>query len=88
VPPARPSLDLFRLRCAKEGVPIVDIWQVPCGFPAGHYQVLRAMDGTRSTEELGEIASRQCPDLAFEPWLHHLAERGFFSHPAQSSAHL
>jgi len=75
---SHPRLDSFRLRCAKEKLPIVDIWHIPCGFPGNHFSVLEAMDGTRSLEQLREISSRNCRELAFDPWMHHLAERGFF----------
>lgn len=78
-PPEYPRLDAFRLLCAREGLPLVDAWHQPCAFPAPHYGVLAAMDGTRSRAELAAISKARCKDLAFEPWLRHLAGRGMFS---------
>ena len=78
-PPEFPKLDLFRMSCAREGLPLVDAWHQPCSFPAGHYQVLVAMDGSCRLEELEVLAKRLCPELAFAPWIHHLAGRGFFT---------
>lgn len=79
VPPSFPVLDPFRLLCARENLPLVDAWHIPCAFPHGHYSVLAEMDGTNSQVELSGISRRLCPDLAFEPWLRHLAGRGMFS---------
>jgi SAM-dependent methyltransferase len=78
-PPEFPKLDAFRLLCARRGLPLVDALHKPCAFPAGHFQVLAAMDGSRSREELATISKSLCPELAFEPWLQHLAQRGMFS---------
>lgn len=74
-----PRLDPLRLLCARRGLPIVDVWHVPCDFPARHFEVLALMDGSRTVRELAGFASRHCPELAFTPWLSHLAGRGFFS---------
>ncbi|MES2921896.1 MAG: class I SAM-dependent methyltransferase [Verrucomicrobiota bacterium] len=74
-----PTLDPLRLLCARLGLPVVDVWQVPCDFPARHFEVLARMDGSRSQRELAGFAARHCPELAFAPWLAHLAGRGFFS---------
>lgn len=78
-PPEFPWLDAFRLLCARESLPLVDAWHRPCAFPAAHYQVLAAMDGSLSQRELALIAQARCPELDFDPWLKHLAGRGFFS---------
>ena len=78
-PPLRPLLNPFRLECARRGLPLVDIWHQPCSFPAGHYQVLAAMDGSLDVGGLAAFSSGHCPELAFEPWLRHLAGRGMFS---------
>ncbi|MCX6877991.1 MAG: methyltransferase domain-containing protein [Verrucomicrobia bacterium] len=77
-PPACPALNAFLLACASRRLPLVDVWHQPCGFPAAHYQVLAAMDGSRTHAELAALASSRCPELAFEPWLRHLAGRGMF----------
>src|SRR5690606_35272314 len=77
-PPTRPRLDALRLLCARERLPVVDAIHAPCAFPALHYQVLAAMDGTRTQDELAALARDVCPELAFIPWLAHLAGRGFF----------
>lgn len=77
--PEFPKLDEFRMRCALEKLPLVDVWHVPCGFPESHEAVLVKMDGSRSRHELAAFAKENCPDLAFEPWLDHLASRGMFS---------
>lgn len=76
--PANPRLDELRLACARRKLPIVDARHRPCAFPAAHYDLLARMDGTRTSEELEKIANQSCPELAFAPWLQHLAERGFF----------
>ncbi|RYD35425.1 MAG: methyltransferase domain-containing protein [Verrucomicrobiaceae bacterium] len=78
-PPDFPKLDAFRLLCAREQLPLVDAWHKPCAFPQEHYQVLAAMDGSRSIAELAEFSKSHCPELAFDPWLRHLAERGMFA---------
>lgn len=78
-PPAFPRLDRFRLFCANEKLPLVDAWHKPCAFPGEHYQVLAAMDSSRSIQELASFASERCPDLNFHPWLSHLASRGMFA---------
>lgn len=77
--PEFPKLNAFRLECARRMLPVVDVWHKPCSFPKAHYQVLAAMDGTRSSSELREISRAECPELAFGPWLSHLAERGMFA---------
>ncbi len=79
LPPARPALDPFGLACARLKLPIVDIWHTPCAFPEAHYEILALMDGTRSQAELAAAARPIAPDLAFTPWLQHLAGRGFFA---------
>jgi SAM-dependent methyltransferase len=76
--PEFPLLDPFRLLCARKELPLVDAWHRPCLFPVAHYQVLAAMDGSRDQQELTAIAKSACPDLHFDPWLRHLASRGFF----------
>jgi SAM-dependent methyltransferase len=78
-PPDFPRLDAFRLFCAHEGLPLVDVWHMPCSFPQAHYPLLAAMDGSRSREDLARFSKNHCPELAFEPWLRHLAGRGMFS---------
>ncbi len=78
-PPDHPSLNPLTLACARRCLPLVDIWHKPCSFPIGHHEVLVAMDGSRSRAELAALARERCPDLNFEPWLQHLAERGFFA---------
>lgn len=77
-PAAFPRLNAFRLLCAHEGLPLVDAWHKPCLFPEKHYAVLAAMDGTRSLAELAAFSKKHCRELAFEPWLRHLAGRGMF----------
>ena len=77
-PPEKPSLNPLALACVRRSLPVVDIWHTPCAFPEAHYPILAAMDGTRTTTDLSVLASAKAPDLAFAPWLAHLAERGFF----------
>jgi hypothetical protein len=36
------------------------------------------MDGSHSVADLAALAATHCPELAFTPWLNHLAGRGFF----------
>jgi hypothetical protein len=78
-PPDFPKLNGFRLECAWRGLPLVDIWHRPCSFPARHYEVLAAMDGSRDLAGLAAFSKQHCPELAFEPWLGHLAGRGIFA---------
>ncbi len=78
-PAASLRLDAFRLLCARRGLPLVDAWHKALLFPEKQYAVLAAMDGTRSLAELDAFSKQQCPELAFEPWLRHLAGRGMFS---------
>lgn len=73
-----PRLNAFRLLCAREMLPLVDAWHQPCLFPERHFAVLARMDGTRSIPELVTFSRSHCPELAFEPWLRHLAWRGMF----------
>ena len=79
VPADFPELNSFRLHCARECLPLVDSWHRACEFPRSHYQVLAAMDGSRHRDELANFSKKQCPELAFEPWLGHLASRGMFA---------
>lgn len=79
LPAERPQLNGLLLACARRGLPLVDVWHMPCSFPSAHYDVLAAMDGTRTRGELAVLARMRCPELAFEPWLRHLAERGMFA---------
>jgi hypothetical protein len=78
-PPGFPKLNRFRLECARRRLPLVDIWHRPCSFPSRHYEVLAAMDGTRDLAGLAGFSKHHCPELAFEPWLRHLAGRGMFA---------
>ena len=77
-PPLVPRLDPFRLECARRELPLVDRWHQPCLFPAKHFAVLAAMNGKQDRAELAGFSSRHCPELAFDPWLRHLAGRGMF----------
>lgn len=83
-PPEFPELDGFRLECARRGLPLVDAWHQPCSFPAPHYRVLAAMDGTRDLRTLAGFSKQQCPELHFDPWLRHLASRGMFARNADA----
>jgi SAM-dependent methyltransferase len=84
-PPEFPCLDPLRLLYARERLPVVDAFHVPCSFPVAHYEVLAAMDGKRSQGALLEISRSHCPELDFEPWLAHLAGRGMFQTPPATS---
>jgi SAM-dependent methyltransferase len=77
-PPEYPCLGAFRLACARRRLPLVDVWHRACAFPDFHYPVLESMDGTRDLGELSAVAKQQCPELAFAPWIRHLAARGMF----------
>lgn len=77
-PPEFPRLDPFRLACARRGMPVVDAWHRPCAFPAAHEAIVAAMDGTNDLDTLRTMARADAPDLAFDPWIRHLAGRGFF----------
>ncbi|MFU8893460.1 MAG: methyltransferase domain-containing protein [Luteolibacter sp.] len=73
--PDRPRMDQLRLACARRMLPIVDARHVPCLFPAAHCEFLGMMDGTRGLADLEKDSPR---DLDFQPWMLHLAHRGFF----------
>lgn len=76
--PERPTLNRFRLECARRRLPLVDAWHRPCTFPGPHFDVLARMDGTQDQAALETFAGGHCPELAFRPWLRHLAGRGMF----------
>ena len=78
-PPDHPRLDPFRLLSAREGLPLVDTWHQPCSFPPAHADVLAAMDGSLNRTKLAAYSAHHCRELAFEPWLRHLAWRGMFA---------
>ncbi len=78
-PPEFPKLTPLRLECARRRIPVVDVWHQPCSFAERHFEVLVAMDGTRDLKALAVFAKQRCPELAFEPWLRHLAGRGMFA---------
>ncbi len=73
------KLNPFRLECARRRLPLVDIWHRPCSFPTDHYSVLAAMDGSKNRVDLAAFSRTLCPELAYEPWLRHLAGRGMFA---------
>lgn len=77
--PEFPALSKLNLYFAAKGLPVVDARHVSCHFPAGHEQLLAAMDGTRSRSELGLMARTGFPELDFERWILHLTERGLVS---------
>jgi len=73
--PEYPRMNELRLACARRKLPITDARHLPCVFPDTHYPMLSLMDGTHCLEALQKNAP---PELVFEPWIQHLAERGFF----------
>jgi hypothetical protein len=66
--------------CGKAAVkrkrPLVDAYHSPCSFPAGHYPLLVAIDGSRTAEELAAMARMHLPELDYPRWIEHLARRG------------
>jgi SAM-dependent methyltransferase len=78
-PPLKPKLDPFRLECARRKLPLVDAWHRPCSFPEPHYELLARMDGSHDQKALANFAAGHCAELAFIPWLRHLAFRGMFA---------
>lgn len=77
-PPSRPALSPLNLRFAAEGEALVDAFHRSCGFPEAHWSVVRALDGSRTVEQIRGVAAAEAPDLDVEPWLAHLAARGLF----------
>ena len=77
--PSHPKLNPFRLGCAERALPLVDAFHKSCDFPANHFQILAAMDGTRTVGELAAFALNKAPELHFAPWLEHLTHRGMFA---------
>jgi SAM-dependent methyltransferase len=73
-----PRLDSFRLICARERIPLVDAWHVPCLFTDKIWPLLVEIDGRKTRDELAALARKLCPDLAFPVWLKHLEDRGMF----------
>ncbi|KAB2639901.1 MAG: methyltransferase domain-containing protein [Verrucomicrobia bacterium] len=78
LPPPRPCLNPLLLACAQRGLALTDAWHESWSFPPAHYEVLVAMDGSRSQAALAALSHARCPELAFVPWLEHLAQRGLF----------
>ena len=74
--PEKPRISALNRHFSENGYPIVDPRHITCHFPAGHEQLLAAMDGTRPAAELAGWAARDFPELDFPRWLAHLAERG------------
>lgn len=77
--PHFPKLDAWRLVCAQECLPLVDVNLKSCIFPFSQLKVLAAMDGSRSVMALADFAREVSPELDFVPWLRYVAQRGFFS---------
>lgn len=77
--PDAPELSRLNRHFAANGLPVVDARHATCRFPDGHERLLAAMDGSRSREELGGIARSEFPELDFNRWVRHLAERGLVS---------
>lgn len=73
--PDRPRMDELRLACARRRMPVVDARHVPCAFLGPHYDFLARFDGSRA---LKDLLHDHPADLDIHPWLHHLAQRGFF----------
>lgn len=71
-----PRVSPLNRHFSSNGQPVVDPRHVTCHFPAGHEQLLAAMDGTRPAGELAGRAARDFPELDFPRWLAHLGERG------------
>ncbi len=76
--PNFPKLDAWRLVCAQECLPLVDLKLKSCVFPFSQLKVLAAIDGSRSVMALSSYAKEVSPELDFVPWLKYVAERGFF----------
>lgn len=76
--PHFPKLDAWRLVCAQESLPLVDVNLKSCIFPFSQLKVLAAMDGSRSVMALADFAKEVSPELDFVPWLRYVAQRGFF----------
>ena len=74
--PERPDLDGLRKSAVRRRRPLVDAYHSPCSFPAEHYRVLAAIDGSRSVEDLAALARAHVPELDFPRWIEHLARRG------------
>lgn len=72
----QPRLSALNRHFSQNGQPVVDPRHATCRFPAGHEQLLAAMDGSTPAEELEARAARDFPELDFPRWLAHLAERG------------
>jgi len=77
--PDPPCPDPLRAACARRGLPVVDERHRPCSFPPAHAALLAKIDGTLTHAGIRAIAARDCPKLAINPWLHHLAGRGLFA---------
>lgn len=76
--PQIPKLGTLHRRALERNEALVDIYHVPCSFPASKKAVLHAMDGSRNVDELAALAHVDNPTLDFRAWISHLAKRGFF----------
>ncbi|WP_338289612.1 class I SAM-dependent methyltransferase [Luteolibacter sp. LG18] len=76
--PRTPKFDTLRQLAVQRQQALVDIYHAPCTVPDSRRTVVRAMDGTRTVEELAALAHVDHPRLDVRAWLAHLAARGLF----------
>ena len=76
--PGKPALSALNLYFARQKLGIVDAFHRTCHFPEKHREVVAALDGSRTLDELEAFARAEAPDLDFRPWIAHLAGRGLF----------
>jgi SAM-dependent methyltransferase len=78
VVPDRPCLAPIRLHSVRHGRSLVDIYHTPLVFSETEYELLAAMDGTRSTAELERLSAPMRSGPEFHQWLAALTRHGVF----------
>ena len=76
--PDRPCLAPIRLHSVHHGRSLVDIYHTPLVFSDAEYELLAAMDGTRSTTELERLSAPFRSGPEFHQWLASLSRHGVF----------
>jgi len=63
---------------ALKGAPMVDLYHASCTLDDAQRQLVLAMDGSRSLDDLAALAKSRSTHLDLHVWLGNLASRGLF----------